>query len=137
MMEYRPTVNLPGVKRGETAWFPETPRTAILVQQGILIPVKRREGFEPPVVDEETVTAAWDDPPLHMPVTTSSGPPKCGYCRGSIENLSPGQVCPACGAERPPELSPAALDEVAAAVAAPEPAESDTAALEADPEPAA
>ena len=36
---YRSTVNISGCRRGETAEFPDTIRTAVLVSQGVLVPV--------------------------------------------------------------------------------------------------
>lgn len=37
--EYRTTVNLPGQPRGQVATWPDSPQTAILVGQGVLVPV--------------------------------------------------------------------------------------------------
>lgn len=42
MNEYRSTINLPECKRGQVAMFPDTPRVAILVSTGILVPKTRR-----------------------------------------------------------------------------------------------
>lgn len=36
---YRSTINLAGCRRGATAEFPDTIRTAVLVSQGVLVPV--------------------------------------------------------------------------------------------------
>lgn len=41
MNDYRSTVNLPGQPRNTVASWPESPRTAVLVGAGILIPAKR------------------------------------------------------------------------------------------------
>jgi hypothetical protein len=40
MRQYRPTVNLPEGKRYEIIELPDSPRTAILVTSGFLIPVE-------------------------------------------------------------------------------------------------
>lgn len=41
MNEYRSTINIPECKRGETVELPDNPRTAVLVGEGILVPVVR------------------------------------------------------------------------------------------------
>lgn len=41
MNEYYATINLPECPRGEKASFPDTPRTAVLVGNGVLVPVTR------------------------------------------------------------------------------------------------
>ncbi|HUV10975.1 MAG TPA: hypothetical protein VMX12_08345 [Acidimicrobiia bacterium] len=39
MSLYRSTINMAGCRRNAVAEFPDTPRTAIYVSQGILVPV--------------------------------------------------------------------------------------------------
>lgn len=41
MNDYRSTINLPGQPRGQVGSWPDSPRTAVLVGQGILVPVER------------------------------------------------------------------------------------------------
>lgn len=41
MNDYRSTVNLPGQPRNTVASWPDSPRTAVLVGKGILIPAVR------------------------------------------------------------------------------------------------
>ncbi len=57
MNDYRATVNLPGQARGTVAPWPDSPRTAVLIGQGILIPAQRSlvdpiDEPEPPVAQE-------------------------------------------------------------------------------------
>jgi len=67
--EYRSTINLPECPRFQTAMFPDTPRTAVLVADGVLVPVVRAimepvdvpgfvEPFSPPELSEIQAQAA-------------------------------------------------------------------------------
>lgn len=108
MMEYRATINLPECKRGKTAWFDETPRTAILVSRGILIPAIRRLETE---FEGEPETLEWDAPPFVMPVIEAVGP-----AQASQEPLpeAAGDVEPSGAAEADEEAALARYEEAIA-----------------------
>ncbi len=60
MNDYRATVNLPGQPLGTVRSHPDSPRTAVLVGQGILVPVEKAltEPFDDGVVDDPAAAAA-------------------------------------------------------------------------------
>lgn len=104
MNDYRSTVNLPGQPLGTVAAWPDSPLAAVLVGQGVLVPVQRT---------------------LTEPLPPVDGP--CGTCAGIVDQLpADGYGCPECGATRPPAPEPppvpAAKPERPSAARKPKPA---------------
>lgn len=61
---YRSTINIAGCRRNESALFPDTVRTAVLVSQGVLVPVVASI-LERPDPEERTF-AATDTAPIQI-----------------------------------------------------------------------
>lgn len=68
----RPTINLPGRRRGKAAEFPDNERTAVLVGRGILVPVNPIEG---PASDDFWKSAdSWENHPEWFELTATEDP---------------------------------------------------------------
>lgn len=72
MNDYRATVNLPGQPRGAVAPWPDSPRTAVLIGQGILVPVER--ALTEPLPDPEPPATLPLEGPASVPASAPQRP---------------------------------------------------------------
>lgn len=94
MGTYRSTINLPECARDQEAEFPDTPRTAVLVGQGVLVPVTRSimtTDDIPPAMTPPATAEHWDEYDLDpdgaastLTPTKITGPPGAGLGLGLV-----------------------------------------------------